>query len=465
MDTKNLLHGGSVSPLYGSGLVDTLTDALDTASYKFVQQPAPRAIADSQATTNSLFWRAIRENRAYSGQVYQLKNFYLSEWLPMSPGLFHSPDAASRRAMAEEFLAPEHGLHTGNFWKEIDLQYYQRHISNRQYFANQFETKAGFAELMPNGKAQMVHGGIGSLRLAPKRLFNNEEVFILGASQNGIMHEGVPVLFSASMYYDIVDQLKSDCGLLCTLTGRLSILPDRGLPIQYPRSHAKYCLWVEEITRISGISVDEIMISTALTFSPDLRQVHNKQWSFVTFHPDANDRNLSEAAEWLYDYAKRYSNSDTPVIMCDFDEYKDHFDRVDFPLKDLANGHINLAKLAEFKDLFEFKIVNIMGDNINNNSGTIVNRSVVKNSFNNVSGVLDNENVALLKSITSAVEQSGNKEAVEQMEAFNDELNKTEPKKSLLKAFWNGVVAAVPALISNADKVVDLIEKIGKHVK
>jgi len=49
----------------------------------------------------------------------------------------------------------------------------------------------------------------------------------------------------------------------------------------------------------------------------------------------------------------------------------------------------------------------------------------------------------------------------EKMEEFHKELQKPEPKKSLLKSFWNGVVTAVPALITNADKVLNIIEKVG----
>jgi hypothetical protein len=103
-----------------------------------------------------------------------------------------------------------------------------------------------------------------------------------------------------------------------------------------------------------------------------------------------------------------------------------------------------------------------MGDKFINISGTVINRSNIKNSLNKVSSQIDDEAAQLLNRITFEVEKSGNKDAIENMEEFHREIQKPEPKKSLLKSFWNGVLIAIPALISNADKVLDIIEKISK---
>lgn len=121
---------------------------------------------------------------------------------------------------------------------------------------------------------------------------------------------------------------------------------------------------------------------------------------------------------------------------------------------------------GEYSNEFRDRIINniYMGDKFENISGTVINRSLVTNSLNKVSQQLDDEAVQLLKRINQEVENSGNKEAVENMEEFHKELQAPEPKKSLLKSFWNGVVSAVPALITNADKVMNIIEKIGKVI-
>ena len=102
-----------------------------------------------------------------------------------------------------------------------------------------------------------------------------------------------------------------------------------------------------------------------------------------------------------------------------------------------------------------------MGDNIENNHGTIINHSIVNNSLNKILQRLGEEEAQLLKHITNEVEKSGQQDALENMEEFHKEIQKAEPKKSLLKSFWNGISTALPALITNTDKILGIIDKVG----
>jgi hypothetical protein len=58
-----------------------------------------------------------------------------------------------------------------------------------------------------------------------------------------------------------------------------------------------------------------------------------------------------------------------------------------------------------------------------------------------------------LTQVAGEVEKSGNKDAAAAFEQFNDELQKLEPKKPLLKALWNGVVNALPTIATPVDVV------------
>ena len=88
-------------------------------------------------------------------------------------------------------------------------------------------------------------------------------------------------------------------------------------------------------------------------------------------------------------------------------------------------------------------------DIFSNISGsTIVNKSVVENSFNKVQSKLGPEVAQFIKAVADEVHKSGNAEAGQVFEAFNEELQKPEPKKSLLRTFWNGLAAALPTLLS-----------------
>lgn len=103
----------------------------------------------------------------------------------------------------------------------------------------------------------------------------------------------------------------------------------------------------------------------------------------------------------------------------------------------------------------------VTGDQINaSGSGNIViNRSIVQNAFNKVKTEYDEETAKALKSVEEEINQSGNKVAAENFEAFTEELSKPNPKKSLLKTLWEGTLAALPTL-AQMSSIVNLIMKL-----
>lgn len=451
-ETKKIYRGGS-SFVSKFNVGNALIDLFDTALYNKIKPKFAQAKkADIVFTNNEDFWKHISANKAFIDQNVILSNFYLTEWLPMSPGLFYTENAILNRTRAQKYLVRARSSQRERFdWS----------ISNVAYFGERPDGNEQIRELDPQGKESMVLGGIGALRLLPKKFFDGERMFILGASSNGVCHEGLPVLLSSDLYNSCISEIKENCGLRCTLVGKLVILPTEDLPVRYDRNIAKYCLWIEDIRKEDECYEDEITVSVAITFSKNPLRINEKLWSFITFTPDRTDRHLIYSVEWLHDYAKRYSGVKDPFVLYDFDEFRQHFDKTEFSLKDVANGNIDFAQLAKYEDLLNIKIVNIMGDNFENISGTVINRSIVNNSLNKASEILDKESLDLLKFITDEVEKSGNRDAIDNMEEFHKELQKPEPKKSLLKSFWTGVSTAIPSLLSNADKVLDIIEKVG----
>lgn len=105
----------------------------------------------------------------------------------------------------------------------------------------------------------------------------------------------------------------------------------------------------------------------------------------------------------------------------------------------------------------------IMGDNFEFNNAqnfTFVNKSNVENSFNKLKDQFDEETASVIRQIAEIVEKSKKSEAVELFEAFNEEVNRPEPKKTLLKTFWSELSAILPVLsttASIAEKVIKLI--------
>lgn len=99
----------------------------------------------------------------------------------------------------------------------------------------------------------------------------------------------------------------------------------------------------------------------------------------------------------------------------------------------------------------------VMGDKFENiRDATIINKSVVENSFNKIRAEQGEEVASALKAIAGFIERSGNKEAGELFDRFNEELNKPEPKKSVLKSVWAGIEKAIPVATALAEPVAKL---------
>lgn len=77
---------------------------------------------------------------------------------------------------------------------------------------------------------------------------------------------------------------------------------------------------------------------------------------------------------------------------------------------------------------------------------TVVNQSTVEHAFNSVKMSHGLDAADALKMVAEHVGKSGNKEAGELLDAFNEELTKPAPKKSILKACWEKVCQLVPTV-------------------
>lgn len=142
---------------------------------------------------------------------------------------------------------------------------------------------------------------------------------------------------------------------------------------------------------------------------------------------------------------------------------------VEFPLSDIVRGAVDWETLRVYRNYYKGTYIenyieeytHVAGDQIRvkGSHNIIVNRSKVENAFNKIKREHDEETAKALLQVEEAVNRSGNAEAVENFDAFNDELGKPEPKKSLLKTLWSGTLAVLPA-IKELPGVVDSITKL-----
>ncbi len=89
-------------------------------------------------------------------------------------------------------------------------------------------------------------------------------------------------------------------------------------------------------------------------------------------------------------------------------------------------------------------------------NATIINKSVVENSFNKIKGDYGGDVANALLQIAEFIEKSGNGEAGELFTTFNEEVNKPEPKKSVLKRLWEGTEKALPAIATLSEAIAKL---------
>jgi hypothetical protein len=115
--------------------------------------------------------------------------------------------------------------------------------------------------------------------------------------------------------------------------------------------------------------------------------------------------------------------------------------------------HIDKMILANDKSIIGQVGELIMGDRFEKigSGATIVNRSALINSVNKTKEAVGGDVAHALERLAVIVEQSGNPDAVENLNALSEELERAQPRKALLRSFWNGITAALPGLVEIAN--------------
>jgi hypothetical protein len=184
---------------------------------------------------------------------------------------------------------------------------------------------------MPEGKASMVRGGIGAIRLAERRI-DGAQTYFLGASSNGIAHQGIPIALPAGSYGDVMPAIKEHGGCRVKLVGTLQSVTDQHPQLQFDPNVPRYCFLADEAIFRHPSAPDDLLTTVAIMFGVDKgagerwdsranddHDILDKSWTFCSFNPSSSGSGEQRAASWLFDYVKRYSRLE-PKILTDFDE-------------------------------------------------------------------------------------------------------------------------------------------------
>ncbi|NKM65296.1 hypothetical protein GFL58_30740 [Rhizobium leguminosarum bv. viciae] len=93
----------------------------------------------------------------------------------------------------------------------------------------------------------------------------------------------------------------------------------------------------------------------------------------------------------------------------------------------------------------------VLGHVIQGNAGQVivdseVNRSTLANTVQSLESRCDMDISEFIRALSEVVTKSGNKEAVELVDQLNEELSRTEPRKSLMRLTWDNLVAVLPVV-------------------
>jgi len=484
-EIRDLLSDPLLLPLFRDQVVEELRMQLAIGNY-LSSPEKPIAQPDQTFASNQILWDAILYEQLRSGSTIKLENFLLFEWFPRSPGLYYTDRAKWSRQDAL------------NYTIEYPISSQLKGVDE----ANKIGDESFIPDFMrifdPYGKIQMLHGGIGSIRLKDKVIDGTERIWFMTASSTNTAHEGFPIALPDQYYQRYIDQIARKGVAPCTLIGKLRFVPDTlntlyqdyiGVPQLY--------LLVEEVkpsTRI--LNHEEIpRVSVAVMFRSKYEGGNNVFSSYVTFFP-SQPRSFSNRVDWLENtYVKSLYKGE---IITDFDEQNRRFETAQFSLKKVLDKQISMNEVNEWvrQEVVVYgnptllldgnKLVNIHAERIaqmthqekvinigNNNtiSAPIVIADRIENSFNALNNAqIDDEIRNLLDQLLKAVtvvnqkvtpEKSSDAEAMARdTETLVKEASSSKPRRQWYEVSLEGLKQAAINIGAVASPVLQIVEKL-----
>ncbi len=301
--------------LKSDDLFDLIERQTDLAYYPMIARHTTPATNQTQTgQTNQQIWQLFTEEALYDTRRVTLTHFHLFEWFPMAPGRFHTPAGYQNRQNALELM---------------------------------FEAENGRSYFNPWGKADMLRGGVGAVRLRP-RLINREPHYFMTASANGVCHEGFPVLVPGRFYGQIKPIMLEKGAVPVTLSGEMRYIfenapaffgANRDIPQLY--------LHVDTVQVLAAprSEIDQFTVSVPLSFIGEFDGREGVYCTYASFNP-ASRASFQQALHWLEQFyvAREHKG----VVITDFDEVRPRFPNVVFGLPDLMAGKLAPEQVSAF---------------------------------------------------------------------------------------------------------------------
>lgn len=294
---------------------EVLDDQTRLAHYPMVDRFTPAPANNSQkADENEEVWRLFISEQLYDTRRVTLERFHLFEWFPLSPGKFHTTEGKENRRRSAEAM---------------------------------FQTAQGAVYYNPYGKASMLRGGVGAVRLRP-RLVAGEPHYFMTASSSGVCHEGFPVLVPRRFYGQLKRRMLAEGAAPVTLSGEMRyVMEDLPSLFEGQREIPTLYLHVDELSLVPEPrpGVTSYAISPALSFVGEFDGREGMYVTYCTFDP-SSAHGLEEAINWLEKFY--VTEVHKGVVVTDFDEVQPRFPGAVFGLPDLMAGKLDQAQVEAF---------------------------------------------------------------------------------------------------------------------
>jgi hypothetical protein len=251
------------------------------------------------------FWQDVLQ----TGQVYDtcqvlLKDFQLIHWIPRAPGQYYTRDACHSREAAQRFVVARERNHV---------------------------------VFDPQGKSEMVIGGVGCLRLSEKQI-GGERLYFLCATSSGIAHKGLLIGLPRNLYEKVIEDIERRGAVICSISGQIRYWAgEETLPTYAPRNIPRMYLYANKID-ISWIKPDAIDVTAAVLFRGTVGGEEGTFFVYSHFNPcerHSIDNTIDQCINWMErTYVRGLYNGQ---ILTDFDEVTPRFEDVTFPVRALMN--------------------------------------------------------------------------------------------------------------------------------
>lgn len=407
-------------------------------------EPHGRQVATYES--NETVWKDVLTRKLNVASHVRLEGFELNEWMPFSAGTFHTDYGRHAREQARRQL-----LYDGSSASPAPpsaLAALVPGIDPRSLGAGKIYTSAG--------KGGMISGGVGCVRLKPRKL-NGDDVWFASATSSSVAHEGMVVAVPASLYQRHVDELANTGSVRCTLAGELKFVENE-FRERYGTSVPQLYLLVSELTRI-GRAQQPLRVSVPISFQGADGSVNA---AYATFSA-AEKHGIERAARWLDDvYVTRIYHG---TVITDFDEQVSWFAKAELSLGTVMDGTLDpqqaglvarrlglgnhmttviIERVELNGTLTAGRVQTVSQDRVINIGegahvgGSVVIADEIRGSFNNIQQLPDDrgELKELLEQLAKAVEEAARSAPEEDaktlgmdLETLTKELAADEPRR------------------------------------